>query len=77
MFLIEYQGRQHYTPSQFGNISLEKAKQNLQECQRRDKIKLDYCMNHNIDLLIISYKDYDSIDEIITNRLITKNVLVA
>lgn len=77
IFLIEYQGKQHYTPSQFGNISLDKAKQNLQECQRRDQIKLDYCIKHNIDLLIISYKDYDLIDEIITNRLIARNMLVA
>lgn len=76
IFLIEYQGRQHYIPSQFGSISLDKAMQNLQECQKRDRIKYVYCLTHNIDLLVISYEDFNLINEIITDKLVTKNMLV-
>lgn len=76
-FLIEYQGKQHYEPSQFGNISLERAKENLKECQRRDKIKYNYCLANNIDLLTISYKQFHHIDEIITNKLVNMNMLIA
>ena len=69
MFLLEYQGRQHYTPSQFGNISLDKAKQNLEECQMRDKIKADYCTNNNINLLVIKYSEHDNLENILISSL--------
>lgn len=74
-FLIEYQGKQHYTPSQFGNITLEQAQNNLKECQKRDKIKSSYCDKNEIDLLVIDYRDFDKIDEIITNKLIEKGLI--
>lgn len=47
MHLIEVNGRQHYFESEyFDNLAL---------IQKRDQIKIDYCKNHNIDLIIIPY----------------------
>jgi len=49
---IEYNGRQHYEPiNKWGGV------ENLKEIQRRDKIKMEYCKNNNIPLLIIKYND--------------------
>lgn len=76
-FLIEYQGKQHYYLSQFGNISIEQAQKNLEECQMRDAIKLNYCKNNNIDLLVIPYTDYNSLDDVISNKLYEKHLITA
>ena len=47
MHLIEVNGRQHYFESKrFGD---------LKTIQKRDKIKIDYCKDKNIDLIIIPY----------------------
>ncbi|WFC04410.1 hypothetical protein [Lactiplantibacillus pentosus] len=46
--LIEYQGVQHYQPK-FGLKNFENGK-------KRDQIKLDYCKNHNIELIRIPYE---------------------
>lgn len=69
LFLIEYQGQQHYIPAQFGNISFEKAKQNLLDCQMRDEIKYNYCKNHAIELLVIKYDEYNNLEQIILSKL--------
>lgn len=54
---IEYDGEFHYLPI-FG----EKY---LSETIKRDIIKNQYCLNNNIDLLRISYRDVDNISEIL------------
>lgn len=69
MLLIEYQGRQHYMPSQFGGISIEKAQENLTECQKRDHIKETYCKKNSIDLLLIKYTEKEYIANILDNKL--------
>lgn len=47
MHLIEVNGRQHYFESErFGK---------LETIQKRDQIKIDYCKQKNIDLIIIPY----------------------
>jgi len=51
--LIEYQGRQHFE----NNISFFHKKDSLEERQKLDQIKRNYCANNKIDLLEISYKD--------------------
>lgn len=49
---IEYNGRQHYESikSWGGDIEFKKR-------QFKDKIKMDYCINKNIQLLIIKYNE--------------------
>ena len=63
---VEYDGLQHYKPCRFGGISLEEAQRKLVECQKRDKIKTNYCNSHNINLLRISYKEYNNITQILS-----------
>ena len=50
--LIEYQGIQH-----FKAIEVFGGNQMFQETQFRDKIKYNYCKEHNIPLYYITYKD--------------------
>jgi len=57
---IEYDGRQHTESVDFfGGVAL------LEELNRKDEIKTQYCIDHNIGLLRISYIDYDRIEELV------------
>lgn len=52
MFLLEYQGIQHYLPkSKFGGNS------GLKKQQYNDLLKREYCRKHNIILIAIPYTD--------------------
>lgn len=50
--LIEYQGNQHFEVVKFWG----RTQKDLEEQQRRDQIKRDYCLAHNHCLLEVSYK---------------------
>jgi len=65
--VIEYQGKQHYKPVCFGGTSNDKAKHNLKLCQKRDKIKKQFCQESNIKLLEIPYTEKKIKDFIIKN----------
>ena len=54
-YLIEYDGIQHYKDISFFNTS------SLEETQERDKIKNNYCLNHNIPLIRIPYTHLNDI----------------
>jgi hypothetical protein len=54
---IEYNGRQHYEPVNFGGISMERATENFRKQQIHDQIKTDYCKENDYPLLWISHKD--------------------
>lgn len=56
--LIEYQGEIHYHSTGGWN-----TEQRLQENRKRDAIKEEYCMSHNIKLITIPYTDYDNLDK--------------
>ena len=59
LFLIEYQGQQHYEPIEyFGGIE----QFNLQ--QKYDNMKKEYCKKNNIQLLVIPYWE-NNIEKII------------
>mgnify|MGYP001562214918 FL=1 len=62
--LIEYNGFQHYKP-----VIKWGGGKNLKEIQKRDKIKLNYCKDNNIDLLILPYTEFDNIEQIIKNKI--------
>jgi hypothetical protein len=61
--LIEYDGEGHYFAC-FGSTPEEKQK-NLEDCQRRDKIKNEWALKNNIPLLRIPYWDFDRIEELV------------
>jgi hypothetical protein len=56
--VIEYQGKQHFKPCNFGSKTLDKN-EGFKNIQFRDKIKKDYCTNNKIPLLIIPYTEKD------------------
>lgn len=65
---IEYNGEQHYKPIDFYG-----GDQSLIETQKRDDIKINYCINNNIDILIISCADKKYILDILNDKLLIKN----
>lgn len=67
--LIEYNGKQHYEPRQFGGISAEKAKQNLKIQKHHDWLKRKYAKNNKINLLTIPYWDFENIDTILETTI--------
>lgn len=60
----EYQGQQHYYPVSFYGDK-EKAQEQFEEGLIRDKIKVDYCKEHNITLVTIPYWDFDDMERYI------------
>jgi hypothetical protein len=62
LFLIEYDGEQHFGIFEFHKGDFEKIK-------KRDKIKTDYCLKNNIKLVRIPYWDKDNIETILENVL--------
>jgi lactam utilization protein B len=67
--LIEYDGEQHFRPVRFNGISEEKAKEQFKKLQYHDTLKNQYCIEKNIPLLRINYKEFNNIPEILTNSL--------
>lgn len=63
LFLIEYQGQQHYWNTDFGKEQREVT----------DEMKINYCQQHNVKLKIISYKD--NIEEKINTFLKEENLI--
>lgn len=59
--LIEFDGQAHFKPVCFGGVSQERAEANFQRRLKHDKIKNNYCKKNKIDLLRISYTDFDDV----------------
>ena len=59
--IIEYDGEQHYIPVIFSSSQKYDPIKRLEYTQLHDKIKNKYCLDHNISLYRISYKDNLSI----------------
>jgi hypothetical protein len=64
-FLIEFQGNIHFKIGTGWNT--EEA---LKDCQKRDKIKYNYCQEHNIKLYYITYEEIieDRLEEIFSEQ---------
>ena len=67
--IIEYDGEGHYYPVPFNGISKQEAENCFNTTKAHDAIKNEYCLNHNIPLLRISYLDlhdmYNMLDKFI------------
>ena len=50
---IEYNGEQHYSFNKF----FHKTQEDFEHRKTLDQIKIDYCKNNNISLLIIRYDE--------------------
>jgi hypothetical protein len=64
LFLIEYNGEQHYKPIKFAGKKWtnKKAIDNFKLIKLKDKIKKNWCVKNNIHLLIIPYWEYENVE---------------
>lgn len=70
VYVIEYQGRQHYTPHSFSSDKSEETmKKNLVTVVKRDKIKRKWCEGKKLKFLAIPYWEKDNIDQILDTFL--------
>lgn len=65
--LIEFQGIQHYVPTNFGGDYLKA----FQGIQKRDKIKKDWCSSNGFNLVLIPYFKLAEIKDIIENKVLS------
>lgn len=70
LLLIEYDGEQHFKPVEFFG-----GQQAFEYRQANDRIKDSYCKDHGIPLLRISYKQFDQIEQLVTDKLYELNIL--
>lgn len=67
---IEFQGKQHYEPVDFGGNGKIHAIKSFNDRIKKDNIKEQYCKNNKIGLIIIPYWEFDNIDIILEKHLI-------
>jgi hypothetical protein len=66
--IIEYDGKQHFEPTYTQKI--------FEQTKTNDTIKTAYCLEKNIDLIRISYKEFSKIRKILSdNFLLNTNLL--
>lgn len=65
LFLLEYNGSQHYKATNSGWDTEE----NLLRTQQRDAEKAKLCEEAGIPLEIIPYTDFDNLEEVLTKLL--------
>ena len=70
IYLIEYDGQQHFEPVRFNGISQEIADLIFEKNIIRDDIKNQYCKDNNIELIRIPYWDLKNIEHILNNTIV-------
>jgi len=64
-FLIEYDGEFHEKSFNDSNNSIKK----FEKIKKHDKMKNEYCLQNNIELLRINYRDFSDINVILQKKL--------
>lgn len=64
--IIEYDGEQHFKTRFFDNVSF---KSSLEYTQYHDELKTLWCEENGFELLRISYKDFNNIEDILSEAL--------
>jgi very-short-patch-repair endonuclease len=67
--LIEYDGEQHFNPILIGKYQI--TQERVDQTQYRDSIKTNYAKKSGIDLLRISYKEFNHISKILSESIPT------
>jgi len=70
--VIEYDGKQHFEVSNFCN-DVELAKELFEKVKKHDQIKNAFVNNNKINILRISYKEFNKIEEILKYELTTNH----
>ena len=68
--LIEYDGSQHFRVKTWGSRSYNESLKILEGIQSRDRIKDEYALKNDINLIRIKYTEYDNIEEILKSLLL-------
>jgi len=76
-FVIEYDGRQHFTYIEY----FHKTEENFKEKQEIDIVKTDYCINNEIPIIRLSYNYFDNLtidnfNDIIQNFIKNDNIFL-
>lgn len=66
---FEYNGEQHYRPVDYAGNGKIWAQQQFKLCKERDSIKIQYCNDNNIRLIIIPYWEKDNMKDYILKEL--------
>ena len=68
--LVEFQGKQHEAPYDFGSdITEEEMQERFERQQEHDRRKRNYALDNNIELLEIWYWDLVNIENILSDKL--------
>jgi hypothetical protein len=70
IFLIEFDGEQHFRPVRFNSISEEQAIQKFKKVQYYDSLKDQYCIKNDIPLLRINHREFKDIPEILEEKIL-------
>ena len=74
--LIEFDGKQHFEPVKFCNVTTaEQALDNYKLTRTHDRIKNDYCVDNGIELLRIKYDQVILIGVMITEFIKVHTIL--
>lgn len=69
IYLIEYDGEQHFFPVDFAGKGVEWAEGQFEIVKENDKLKDDFCSKNKIELIRIPYWEKANIDKIISDLL--------
>lgn len=69
LYLIEYDGEQHYKPIDFAGKGPEWAQKQLEIVQIRDNIKTEYCYKNGIPLIRIPFWERKHMKEYLINKI--------
>lgn len=67
--VFEYNGEQHYYPVDFAGKGAKWAENQLKINQIRDSIKIEYCKDHMIPMIIIPYWERNNMESFIIKEL--------
>ena len=74
--VIEFDGKQHYAPVQFGGISYNEAKKLHSITQKHDEMKNVYCEKNNMNLIRIPYWELNDIEYYLFDKLSKLNIII-
>ena len=73
--VIEYDGENHYFPVKYGTQSWEDAVRKHEYTKRHDKIKNDFCIENNINLIRVPYFDFENMDSFLFDKFVELGII--
>lgn len=72
--LIEYDGKQHFIPAKFGD-KRGTAEEQFSLIKKHEKIKNNFCREHNIPLIRIPYYEFDNMEPFLFTEFKKLNIV--